>query len=86
MIAFEDTELRGWLTQIVEESPENFLCALAEAALTASAEDYSPVRPVLMSLKRKHVCQFRDNCDAIAAKQVRKASINFRRVDDQIFT
>ncbi len=76
MIAFEDTELRDWLIQIIDEDPGKFLCALAEAALTASAEDYSLVRPVLMNFKRKHVYQFSDDCKEITAKQVRMAAIN----------
>ena len=54
MIAFEDSELSEWLIQAIEEAPGQFLRALAEAAVTACPEDYSVVRPVLMSFKRKY--------------------------------
>lgn len=54
MIAFEDAELNDWLIQAIEGGPGQFLPALAEAVVTASPEDYSLVRPALMSLRRKY--------------------------------
>lgn len=52
--AFDDGELRAWLMKCIEDGSENFLCAVAEAALTATAEDYVVIRPALLALKRKH--------------------------------
>ena len=52
--AFNDGELRGWLMKCIEDGSENFLCAVAEAALAATAEDYVMIRPALLTLKRKH--------------------------------
>ena len=54
MIAFEDSELNEWLMRTIEEGPGQFLSALAEAVVVACPEDYSLVRPVLISLKRKY--------------------------------
>ncbi len=54
MIAFEDAELNDWLIQAIEEGPGQFLPALAEAVVTASPEDYSLLRPALMSLRRRY--------------------------------
>jgi hypothetical protein len=54
LIAFDDEELRGWLMDCIEGASENFLCAVAEAALAASPEDYLVIRPALLALRRKH--------------------------------
>jgi hypothetical protein len=54
VIAFEDSELNEWLMRTIEEGHGQFLSALAEAAVVACPEDYSLVRPVLISLKRKY--------------------------------
>ena len=54
VIAFEDAELNDWLIQAIDEGPGQFLPALAEAVVTASPEDYSLVRPALMSLKQRY--------------------------------
>jgi FMN phosphatase YigB (HAD superfamily) len=54
VIAFDDTELNEWLLQANEEDCGEFLSALAEAVVTACAEDYTLVRPALMRLKRKY--------------------------------
>jgi len=53
-IAFDDSELRDWLIDLIEDGSQEFLRALAEAVLTADAEDYVVIRPVLIDLKRKH--------------------------------
>jgi hypothetical protein len=54
LIAFNDTELGDWLIDLIEDGAEDFLCALAEAVVTADAEDYRVIRPGLIELKRKH--------------------------------
>lgn len=54
LTAFDDYELRNWLMECIEDGSENFLCAVAEAALAANAEDYVFIRPVLLALRRKH--------------------------------
>lgn len=54
LIAFDDTELRDWLIDLIANSSQDFLCALAEAAINASSEDYLVVRPALIDLKRKY--------------------------------
>jgi hypothetical protein len=54
LIAFDDKELSAWVMRLGEERSGRFLCALAEAVMKADAEDYSLIRPALLSLKRKH--------------------------------
>ena len=54
VIAFDDAELNEWLLQAIEENRGEFLSSLAEAMLSAGAEDYTLVRPALMRLKRKY--------------------------------
>lgn len=53
-IAFDDAELNEWLMQAIEESSEQFLPALAEAALVACAEEYCLLRPALINFKRRY--------------------------------
>jgi hypothetical protein len=57
LTAFDDEELRNWLTECIEDGSENFLCALAEASIAASAEDYVVLRPSLLILRRKHAAK-----------------------------
>lgn len=54
LTAFDDGELRNWLIECIEDGSENFLCAVAEAAVAANAEDYLVIRPALLALRRKH--------------------------------
>jgi hypothetical protein len=54
LIAFNDGELGTWLIELVEDRSENFLCALAEAVVTAGAEDYGLIRSSLLRLKSKY--------------------------------
>jgi len=54
LIAFDDTELSDWLIDLIADGSEDFLCAFAEAVVTADAEDYSVIRPGLIELKRKY--------------------------------
>ena len=54
VIAFDDAELNEWLLQAIEEDCGEFISALAEAVVTACADDYTLVRPALMRLKRKY--------------------------------
>lgn len=54
LTAFDDDELRNWLMGCIADGSENFLCAVAEAALAAVAEDYLVLRPALLELRRKH--------------------------------
>jgi hypothetical protein len=54
LIAFEDTELNDWLMDLIADGSGSFLSTLAEAVVTADAEDYSIIRPRLIELKRKH--------------------------------
>lgn len=54
LIAFDDEQLSNWLMECVAGGSENFLCAVAEAALAANAEDYLVIRPGLLELRRKH--------------------------------
>jgi hypothetical protein len=54
LTAFDDEELSNWLMECIEGASENFLCAVAEAALAANAEDYLVIRPALLALRRKH--------------------------------
>jgi hypothetical protein len=53
-IAFDDGELGDWLIDLIEDESVHFLSALAEAVLTASAEDYVIIRPALIELKLKY--------------------------------
>ena len=52
--AFDDDELCSWLMTCIEDGSENFLCAVAEAAVAATDEDYVVIRPALLALKRRH--------------------------------
>lgn len=52
--AFDDDELRDWLMECVAEGSEIFLCAIAETAVAAIAEDYLVIRPALLELRRKY--------------------------------
>jgi hypothetical protein len=52
--ALDDRELSDWLIDLMADSSGEFLCALAEAVVAASAEDYIIVRPALVDLKRKY--------------------------------
>lgn len=54
LTAFDDDELSDWLIEGIENGSENFLCAVAEAAVAANAEDYPVIRPALLALRRKH--------------------------------
>ncbi len=54
LTAFDDDELSNWLMECIEDASENFLCAVAEAAVAANAEDYLVIRPALLALRRKH--------------------------------
>lgn len=54
MTAFDDEELSSWLMECIVEGSENFLCAIAEAAVAGNAEDYLILRPALLALMRKH--------------------------------
>jgi hypothetical protein len=54
MIALDDAELSDWIMTLGEERSGNFLCALAEAAMKADAEDYSVIRPALVNLKNRY--------------------------------
>jgi len=53
LTAFDDDELINWLMECIEDGSENFLCAVAEAAVAANAEDYLVIRPALLTLRRK---------------------------------
>ncbi len=53
-IALEDPELKCWLLELIADPSASFLCALAEAVLTADPEDYAVVRPCLIQLKEKY--------------------------------
>jgi hypothetical protein len=53
-IAFDDIELGDWLIDLIEDGSVQFLGALAEAVLTASAEDYRVIRPALIELKLRY--------------------------------
>lgn len=54
LTALDDDELSDWLTDVIADGSEGFLCALAEVALCADAEDYVVIRPALIELKRKY--------------------------------
>ena len=54
LTALDDGELTDWLMGCIEDGSENFLCAVAEAALAANADDYFLIRPALLALMRKH--------------------------------
>ena len=54
MIAFDDNELSDWLAEGTADESENFLCALAEAAVSAEGQDFAVIRPALIQLKRKY--------------------------------
>jgi hypothetical protein len=54
LIAFDDNQLSDWLMDVIAHGSDNFLCSLAEAVVTANAEDYSVIRPGLIELKRKY--------------------------------
>ena len=54
LIALDDAELSDWVLTLGEERSGHFLCALAEAVMKADAEDYSVIRPALVSLKNRY--------------------------------
>jgi hypothetical protein len=54
LTAFDDDELREWLMECIAEGSQIFLCAIAEAAVAAIAEDYVVIRPALLELRRKN--------------------------------
>ena len=54
LTAFDDDELRNWLMECIVDGSENFLRAVAEAAIAAKADDYLIIRPALIALWRKH--------------------------------
>jgi hypothetical protein len=54
LTAFDDNELSDWLMECIEDGSENFLGAVAEAALAASADDYFVIPPALLALRGKH--------------------------------
>ena len=54
LTALADGDLSNWLMECIADASENFLCAVAEAAIAANAEDYLVIRPTLLALKRKH--------------------------------
>jgi hypothetical protein len=54
LIAFDDSELGNWLIEMIADGSDNFLCALAEAVVTADATDYDLIRPALIKLKRRY--------------------------------
>jgi hypothetical protein len=54
LIALDDAELNDWVLTLGEERSGHFLCALAEAVMKADAEDYSVIRPALVSLKNRY--------------------------------
>jgi hypothetical protein len=54
LTAFDDDELSDWLMECIEDGSQNFLCALAEAAVAANVEEYVVIRPALLALRRKH--------------------------------
>jgi len=52
--AFDDRELRDWLMDLIADGSQNFICALAEVAVIADAEDYGVIRPALVEFRRKY--------------------------------
>ena len=54
LTALDDRELSDWVMTHGEERSGDFLCALAEAVMKADAEDYSVIRPALISLRTKY--------------------------------
>jgi len=53
VIALDDGELSNWLIDVIADGSDYFLCALAEAVVTADAADYDVLRPALIELKRR---------------------------------
>ncbi|HEU5400569.1 MAG TPA: hypothetical protein VFU86_04380 [Terriglobales bacterium] len=58
IVALDDSELADWLMGCIAEGSDNFLCAVAEAAIAANAEDYIFMRPTLLALRRKYDTNF----------------------------
>lgn len=44
LIALDDADLNDWIMTLGGKRSGHFLCALAEAAMKADAEDYSVIR------------------------------------------
>lgn len=58
LTAFDDSELNDWLMECIADGSENFLCAVAEAAVAANAQDYLFMRSALLALRRKYDTKF----------------------------
>jgi hypothetical protein len=54
LTALDDRELSDWVMTHGGEQSGDFLCALAEAVMKADSEDYSVIRPALISLRTKY--------------------------------
>lgn len=84
LIAFDDTELCDWLIALIEDGAENFLCGLAEAVLTADAENYSVIRPSLIELKRRYCSGDMEQISGWKLPARRGMSPEIRSVRDQV--
>jgi len=60
LIALDDADLNDWIMTLGGKRSGHFLCALAEAAMKADAEDYSVIRPALVSLKNRYARRGRE--------------------------
>ena len=58
LTAFDDSELNDWLIECIADGSENFLCAVAEAAVAANAQDYFCLRSALLALRQKYDTKF----------------------------
>ena len=54
LTAFDDSELGSWLIDLIADGSDIFLCALAEAVVTADPANYDVIRPALIELRHKY--------------------------------
>jgi hypothetical protein len=84
LIAFEDRELGNWLIDLIADGSDSFLCALAEAVVTAGAADYDVIRPALIKLKRRYCVGDRRQISGCRASARRGVPPEIRSVRSQV--
>jgi hypothetical protein len=83
-VAFDDRELSDWLISLIENGSENFLGALADAVVTADADDYRILRPALIELKRRYCHPARSWGSAANSSKSRRVSAENRAARSEI--
>lgn len=84
LIAFDDNELGSWLIDLIADGSDIFLCALAEAVVTANPADYDVIRPALSELKNKYCNADHTQVPGRRLSPGRRMLIESQRVRSQI--